>query len=264
MQISEVYNLQEEKYITFISNKRKIVISIGTILYAVMEGNKAVIHICGGEVYETRMTLGKLEEKLGENFIKVSRGCLVSAAEIQDITDTVRLSSGERLKYTARKKNLIINEFNSKQKNMINGIPSTEDEYRLHFYSFEHLPVAFADIELKLNEENRAVDFIFRYGNPAFTELNKMPLKRLTGKAVGRLFPDIDCDWLKSGERAALCGETVEFTFHRPKTDTYWKALCFPTFKGHCGCFLFHDSEAELVKRSVSTVEIQPKICDTG
>ena len=73
--------MQKEKYITFISNKRKIVISIGTILYAVMEGNKAKIHICGGEVYETRMALGKLEEKLGENFIKVSRGCLASEAE---------------------------------------------------------------------------------------------------------------------------------------------------------------------------------------
>lgn len=256
--------MQKEKYITFTSNKRKIVLNIGSILYAAMEGNKARIHICGGEVYETRMTLGELEEKLGENFIKVSRGCLVSAAAIQDITDTVRLSSGERLKYTARKKNLIINEFNSKQKNMINSIPSTEDEYRLRFYSFEHLPVAFADIELKLNEENRAVDFIFRYGNPAFTKLKKLPLKRLTGKAVGRLFPDIDRDWLKSSERAALGGETVEFTYRRPKTDTYWKALCFPTFKGHCGCFLFHVSEAEFVKRSVSTVEIQPKICNTG
>ena len=75
-----------------------------------MEGNKARIHICGGEVYETRMTLGKLEEKLGENFIKVSRGCLVSVAEIQDITDTVRLSSGERLKYTQRQKRRIIDE----------------------------------------------------------------------------------------------------------------------------------------------------------
>ena len=102
--------MQKEKYITFISNKRKIVISIGTILYAVMEGNKAKIHICGGEVYETRMTLGKLEEKLGENFIKVSRGCLVSVAAIQDITDTVRLSSGERLKYTQRQKRRIIDE----------------------------------------------------------------------------------------------------------------------------------------------------------
>ena len=110
MYISEVYNLQKEKYITFISNKRKIVISIGTILYAVMEENKAKIHICGGEVYETRMTLGKLEEKLGENFIKVSRGCLVSVAAIQDITDTVRLSSGERLKYTQRQKRRIIDE----------------------------------------------------------------------------------------------------------------------------------------------------------
>ena len=49
-----MYDLQEEKYITFISNKRKIVLNIGTILYAAMEGNKARIH--NAEIYAKTKT----------------------------------------------------------------------------------------------------------------------------------------------------------------------------------------------------------------
>lgn len=43
-----------KKYITFISSKRKIVLNIGTILYASMEGNKAVIN--NAEIYAKTKT----------------------------------------------------------------------------------------------------------------------------------------------------------------------------------------------------------------
>ena len=46
--------MQKEKYITFTSNKRKIVLNIGTILYASMEGNKAVIN--NAEIYAKTKT----------------------------------------------------------------------------------------------------------------------------------------------------------------------------------------------------------------
>ena len=36
--------MQKERYITFISSKRKIVLNIGAIFYAAMEENKAEIY----------------------------------------------------------------------------------------------------------------------------------------------------------------------------------------------------------------------------
>ena len=47
------------------------------------------------------------------------------------------------------------------------GIPATEEEYCRHYSSFEYLPIAFTDIEMVFNEEKKAVDWIFRYGNEA-------------------------------------------------------------------------------------------------
>ena len=123
--------MQEERYITILSNRRKIVLSVSSVLYVLMIGKKAEIHVSGGKVYETRLGLGQLEEALGEGFLKVHRGCLVSAMAIHDITDTVNLSSGESLEYARRKRGAIIEQFRAIQRSVIrgfsdDGIPGTQ------------------------------------------------------------------------------------------------------------------------------------------
>lgn len=247
--------MQEEKYITVISKGKKTVLGISTILYVLMINKIAEIHISGGKIYQTRMTLAELEEKLGDGFIKVHRGCLVSAMAIHDISDNINLNNGESLIYTIRKKNQIIDQFRSKQKSIISsfrkdGIPTTEDEYRKHYSSFENLPFAFTDIEMIFNEGSHAVDWIFRYGNPALAKLEKLPLKRLIGSSFGSLFSNMDSKWLRSYERATLYGEMLEIIDYSPEIDTYLKVICFPTFKGHCGCILFDISEIKFTKNS--------------
>ena len=247
--------MQEAKHITIISNGRKIVISISTILYILMVNKTAEIHVSGDKIYETRMTLSQLEEKLGDGFIKVNRGCIVSAMAIHDITDNINLNNGESLIYTIRKKNQIIEQFRLKQKSIISsfrrdGIPTTEEEYRKHYSSFDNMPFAFTDIEMIFNDESRAVDWIFRYGNPALAKLEKLPLERLIGSSFGSLFSNMDSKWLHSYERATLYGEMLEIIDYSPEIDTYLKVICFPTFKGHCGCILFDISEIEFTKNS--------------
>ena len=247
--------MQKAKYITIISNNKKVVLNVSTILYVLMMGNNADIHVSGGTVYKTRMTFGEIEEKLGDGFIKIHRGGIVSAMAIHDITDKINLSNGESLIYTQRMKNQIIEQFHAKQKFIISsfshaGIPVTDEEYRRHYSSFENLPFAFTDIEMIFNEKRHAVDWIFRYGNPALSKLEKLPLERLIGSSFGSLFSNMDSKWLRSYERATLYGETLEIIDYSPEIDTYLKVICFPTFKGHCGCILFNISEIKFTKNS--------------
>lgn len=247
--------MQKAKYITIISNNKKVVINVSTILYVLMMRNTADIHVSGGTVYKTRMTFREIEEKLGDGFIKIHRGGIVSAMAIHDITDKINLSNGESLIYTQRKKNQIIEQFHSKQKLIINsfsqaGIPVTDEEYRSHYSSFENLPFAFTDIEMAFDENRQAVDWIFRYGNPALAKLEKLPLERLIGSSFGSLFSNMDSKWLRSYERATLYGETLEIIDYSPEIDTYLKVICFPTFKGHCGCILFNISDIKFTKNS--------------
>ena len=253
--VSEVSYLQKAKCITIISNNKKVVLNVSTILYVLMMGNNADIHVSGGTVYKTRMTFREIEEKLGDGFIKIHRGGIVSAMAIHDITDKINLSNGESLIYTQRMKNQIIEQFHAKQKFIISsfshaGIPVTDEEYRRHYSSFENLPFAFTDIEMIFNEKRQAVDWIFRYGNPALAKLEKMPLERLIGSSFGSLFSNMDSKWLRSYERATLYGETLEIIDYSPEIDTYLKVICFPTFKGHCGCILFNISEIKFTKNS--------------
>ena len=247
--------MRDEKYITIISNRRKLVIGVSTILYVLKAQKNTEIHVSGGKVYETRVPLRELEEKFGDGFIKVHRGCLVSVRAIHDITDSINLSNGESLIYTLRKKREIIDQFHAKQKSVINefardGIPKTEREYHNYYRSFDDLPFAFTDIEMIFNEHSHAVDWIFRYGNLALAKLEKVPLERLVGSSFGSLFSNMDSKWLRSYERATLYGETLEVIDYSPEIDTYLKVICFPTFKGHCGCILFNISEIEFMKNS--------------
>ena len=87
----EVLELQEAAYITILSNGKKLVLNANTILYVLMIEKTAEIHVSGGKVYETRMKISELEEALGEGFLKVHRGCLVSAMAIHDITDRINV-----------------------------------------------------------------------------------------------------------------------------------------------------------------------------
>ena len=52
--------MKESKYITIISNGKKIVLGISTILYVVMIKKVAEIHVSGGKIFETRMTVAQL------------------------------------------------------------------------------------------------------------------------------------------------------------------------------------------------------------
>ena len=89
------------------------------------------------------------------------------------------------------------------------------------------------------NEDSQAVDWIFRYGNEALARLENCPLDKLIGSSFGSIFVNMDSKWLRSYERAVLYGETLELIDYSPEIDKYLRIICFPTFKGHCGCMLF-------------------------
>lgn len=247
--------MNESKYITIVSERKKTVLDISTILYVTIANKVAEIHVSNGNIFETRMPIAQIEEKLGEGFIKVNRGCIVSVIAIHEIADKIILNNGESLIYTIRKKKQIFEQFRLNQKSIVNsfakdGVPVTEEEYRKHYSSFENLPFAFTDIEMIFNEERHAVDWVFRYGNLALAKLEKTPLENLIGSSFGSLFKNMDQKWLLSYERATLYGETLEIIDYSPEIDTYLKVICFPTFKGHCGCILFDISEIKYTRNS--------------
>ena len=249
------FGLLESKPFSIVSRGKKIILNSSNVLYVLMDKKTAEIHMSSGRTYETRMTLGELEENLGGGFIKIHRGCIVSVMAIHDITGKINLINGESLSYTVRKKKQIMEQFLSQQASMIQSfgssdIPATAEEYHRHYSVFDALPFAFTDIEMVFDEEKHAVDWIFRYANSALAKLEKQPLEQLVGSSFGSLFSNMDSKWLHAYERAALYREVLEVIDYSPEIDAYLKIICFPTFKGHCGCILFDISEITLIQNS--------------
>ena len=251
--------MPESNQITIRSDNRDVVLNSSTILYVLMKKNDAEIHTFSGKRYRTRMTLAELEKALGDSFLKVSRGCLVAVMAIHDITNVIELTNGESLPYSTRNRNEVVARFQVKQKAIISrfsegNIPSGE-AYHAHYRGFDDLPIAFADIEMVFNDERRAVDWIFRYGNQALALLEKVPLEKLIGSSFSSLFPNMDDKWLRAYEQAALYGASLEVVDYSPEIDTWLRVICFPTFRGHCGCILSDVSQVNYIRTSSEAPE---------
>ena len=196
-----------------------------------MNKQDAFIHISDGSVLKTRMTFAKLQDTLSANFIRITRGCLVSAKAIHSVGKFITLSNGESLEYATQHRREIMEKFHMKQRLIIDSLsdncnPADSEEYHQHYKCFDSIPVAFTDIEMIFNEESQTVDWIFRYGNKSFARLDGYPLDELIGSTFGSIFSNMDSKWLLSYEHSALYGETLEIVDYSPEIDKYLHIVC--------------------------------------
>ena len=236
-----------------ISNRRHFSLSAEDILYVQLVNRQSVIHVSGGKTYETYTTIDELAQLLGSGFIRADRATLVSAKGVHTIGKKIELINGETLSYTRRRKRELQEQLRAGRRQIVQSLsdsdaPATREDYQRHYASYDSAPFAFTDIEMVFNEDRAAVDWIFRYGNEALAKLEKTPLEQLIDHSFGSIFPNMDAKWLRAYERTALFGETLEITDHSPEIDTDLKIICFPTFKGHCGCMLFDQAEIQTVR----------------
>ncbi len=247
-----------QKILTVISDRETVKIDISSILYVELVDRKTVIHIFSGKKYETYTPIDRIAPMLEDNgFIRVSRSCIVAASAIYRIGSRIRLINGEALDYSYRRKHEItersrMTSWASSASFDQSGIPDTSEGYSLYYGGFDELPIAFTDIEMVFNEEHSAVDWLFRYVNPALEHLEKQPKEKLLNHSFRELFPNMDDKWLCAYARTALYGETLEIMDYSPEIDKYLKIICFPTFKGHCGCLLFDLADISLTTPSRS------------
>lgn len=189
----------QQEFITVTFNRTKIAIRCSDILYVIMSDDYCRIHMFDGNVYCCRMTLKELKKQLNEEFMEVKRGCMVAVSAISDIGDRILLSNGEKICYTKRKKRVLREELQKNQELIIAKIskkklPLTAEEYRKYYKICDALPFAFTDIEMVFNEEKKAVDWIFRYGNEALAALEKQPLDKMIGSSFSSLFSNMDAN----------------------------------------------------------------------
>lgn len=250
--------MKNAKSISFFSEMREVTVNIRTILYIKVNNGISYVHLVSGKVLPTRMTAMEFEQTLGEDFIKIRRGCLVSVYAVHSITDTVNLINGETLKYADRVVAEITEQYKARQRAVIDGFAAqnslyTPETYAEHYRSFDDMPFAFADIEMVFDESNSAVDWVFRYGNAALAELEGVPLEKLIGNNFTTVFRSMDTKWLRTYEHVVLFEEMLNIVDYSPEIGADLNIICFPIFKGHCGCILFDVSKIKFFRNSTRT-----------
>ena len=150
---------------------------IRTILYVKSRSNNAEIYTSGGKVYRVHITLENLEKKLGDGFIKPHRSRLVSVMAIHDITDKINLNNGERIDYVARRKKELIAQLQEKRARLIGDLgqsqPGAEDGLQEYYRCFDAWPIAFAEIEMVLDEGNNATEAAFAVGYESLSQFTR-------------------------------------------------------------------------------------------
>ncbi len=240
-----------DKTISFISGRKRYTIPVNEIMYILMKKQDAYVHLSDGRILKTRTTFAEFQDKLGDDFIRIHRGGLVAAKAVHSVNELIMLSNGDALEYSSQHREEIIKKFRRKQRVIVDAIadndnPTDNEEYHEHYKCFDTIPIAFTDIEMVFDEESHAMDWIFRYGNEALAKIEEVPLEVMIGGTFRSIFPNMDKKWLRSYERTVIYGETLELIDYSPEIDKYLRIICFPTFKGHCGCLLFDITETRI------------------
>lgn len=91
------------------SKKAGIDIKASELIYAQMKRNYVEFHTQWGGVYKERITMERLRDLLGDDFLQVSRSCLVRYDQIHHLDAHIVLLDGEQLSYAQRQKSTIVN-----------------------------------------------------------------------------------------------------------------------------------------------------------
>ena len=120
-EIERIRSIMQKRTLEVWANGELLQVAVGDILYIVIPGTpgehiKPKVHMLNGEVFSCTRLLNAVEEKLGDGFIRLSRRCVAAIRAIHTISDYVYLNNGEKLAYSPRKKQMLIDSLQSRRK----------------------------------------------------------------------------------------------------------------------------------------------------
>lgn len=93
--------LPRMKNVTFISERRKVTLPVGDILFVESNDNEVLLHTAAG-VYRTKTRISQWEQLLDDRFVRIHRAFLVNAGQVTGATPT-RMTVGGRTLDVSRK-----------------------------------------------------------------------------------------------------------------------------------------------------------------
>jgi len=109
-------------------------------------------------------------------------------------------------------------------------------------------PFAYAHYQLIFDDQNKAIDFVFRDVNPFFERMTKLNRESILGKRVTEIIPGIgafDFDWIAVYGVISQTGQKREFTRYFNCLRRWYKITAFSQEKGYCTA-IYQDITSEI------------------
>lgn len=225
-------------------NHRDRTIFIHAIMAAQVEDKLCTIYLAQEEPVQLFLPAASLMDMLPKNeFIMISRSCLVSLRYVQHIRDDkIFLTDTRSFPISRRKKPLVLQAF---QEYLTSNIHSTDLrlwklDLSREFACMDHSPWAFCIFEIVHDPSSMSQYPVFRYANEAMAALIQLPLHRLIHSQPHTLFKEKEPVCLPVLLRIGLFGGREHFFFEfRP--DLTLQVYCYQPHYCFCACMIMDE-----------------------
>lgn len=119
--------LPRMRSVTFISERRKVTLSVADILYVESNDSEVMLHTADGDVFRTKTRISQWEHLLDDRFVRIHRSWLVNADHVAQVQPR-QLTLGNRTLDISRKYREEVSARFRKQADRVAGVPFGTNE----------------------------------------------------------------------------------------------------------------------------------------
>lgn len=222
--------------------RQQIVIS--ELQYLIHKEKQTCIYTTDGREISTFIPLKDIFSALPENeFWNIQKGIVVAARYVLSIDDNGIYTMVDGTVFKGRQRSM--EEHRQHRRNL--DLIQRESKHYLPLTLYEkcalmdNAPIAFCIIELVFAENQRGVDFIFRYCNKMMEDVEGLPVSEMIDRSFYEVFKNGDKKWIIPYADVALNGVQRELRDYSPEIGKDLIIHCFQPEPGFCACFLIVD-----------------------
>lgn len=226
-------------------NHRDRTIFIRTIMAAQVVDKLCTIYLAHEDPVQLFLPAASLMDMLPENeFVMISRSCLVSLRYVQHIRDDkIFLTDTRSFPIGRRKRPAVLQAF---QEYLTSNVRSSDLrlwklDLSSEFACMDRSPWAFCIFEIARDSASMSQYPVFRYANEAMAALVQIPLYRLIHSKPHILFKETEAYCLPFLLRTGLFGGREQFSFAlRPDLNLH--VYCYQPHYSFCACMMMEEN----------------------